>query len=78
MAGEEKMVFFEVGVGKRNCKILLLIICVLTPKWYHIKAEILNFNIKEGNHKSVHYLRRYDLQSMASQKKIRRFLFFAP
>ena len=53
-AGEKKMAFFEVGVGKSNCKILSLIICVLTRKWYHIKAEILNINIKEENHKSVH------------------------
>ena len=54
-AGEEKMAFFEVGVRKSNCKILLLIICVLTPKWYHMKAETLNFNVKEENHKSMHY-----------------------
>ena len=53
-AGEEKMAFFDVGVKKNNCKILSLIICVLTVKWYHIKAEILNFNIKEENYKSVH------------------------
>ena len=72
------MAFFEVGVGKSNCKILLLIICVLTRKWYHIKAEILNINIKEENHKSVHYSRRYGLNSTAGPKKIRRFLFFAP
>ena len=74
----KKKTFFEVGVGKSNCKILLLIICVLTQKWYHIKAVILNFNIKEENHKSVHYSRRYDLKSMVGPRKIRRFLFFAP
>ena len=72
------MAFFEVGVGKSNCKTLLLIICVLTRKWYHIKAEILNFNIKEENHKSVHYSQRFGLKSMAGPKKIRRFFVFAP
>ena len=75
-AGEEKMAFFEVGVRKNKCKILSLIICVLTRKWYHIKAEILNWNIKEENHKSVHYLQRYG-RSMAGIKKSG-VLFFAP
>ena len=68
-AGDEKMAFFEVGVGKSNYKILLMIICVLIRKWYHIKVEILNFNIKKENHKSVHYSPRYGLKSMAGPKK---------
>ena len=70
------MAFLEVEAGKSTYKILLLIICVLTRKWDHIKAEILKCNIKEENHKSVHYLRRYGLQSMADPKKIRRFFVF--
>ena len=37
-AGEEKNAFFEVGVGKSNCKILLLIICVLT------RLFVISFN----------------------------------
>ena len=46
-AGEEKMALFHFGVGESNCNILSFIICVLTQKWYHIKAQILNFNIKQ-------------------------------
>ena len=51
-AGEEKMAFFKVGVGESNCKILSFIICALAQKWYQIKAEILNFNIKPITYKS--------------------------
>ena len=69
------MAFFKVGVGKRNCEILLLIICVLTQKWYHIKAETLNFYIIEENYKSMHYSRRYGLKSIAGKKKSGVFCF---
>ena len=41
-----------------------------------MKAAILNFNIKEENHKSVHYLRRYGLQSMAGPKQNQAFFVF--
>ena len=49
------MAFFHFGVGKSNCKILSFIICVLTQKWSYINAQILNFDIKQQNHISVHY-----------------------
>ena len=52
---EKKMAFFHFGVGKSNCKILSFIICVLIQKWYHIKAQVFNIDIKHKNHKSVHY-----------------------
>ena len=55
-----------------------IIVLSVQFKWYQIKAEILNFNINETNHKSVHYLRRYGLKHMASPKEISRFLCFAP
>ena len=55
MQMRKKMAFFYFGVGESNCKTLSFIICVLTQKWYHIKAQILNFDIKQQNHKSVHY-----------------------
>ena len=55
MQVRKKMTFFHFGVGESNCKILSFIICILTQKWYHIKAQILNFDIKQQNHKSVHY-----------------------
>ena len=69
------MVFFDFGVGKSNCTILSLIICVLTRKWYHSKADILNCDIKEENYKSMLYSRRYGLKSRAGQKNISRFCF---
>ena len=55
MQVRKKMTFFNFGVGESNCKILSFVICVLTQKWYHIKAQILNFDIKQTNLKSVHY-----------------------
>ena len=41
------MTFFHFGVGESNCKILSFIICVLTQKWYHIEAQIFNFDVKQ-------------------------------
>ena len=55
MQVRKKMTFFHFRVGESNCNILSLIIRVLTQKRYHIKAQILNFDIKQQNHKSVHY-----------------------
>ena len=55
MQVREKMTFFHFGVGESNGKILPFIICILTQKWYHIKAQIFNFDIKQTNHKSVYY-----------------------
>ena len=55
MQVRKTMTFFHFGVGKSNCKILSFIICILIQKWYHIKAQIFNFDIKHKNHKSVHY-----------------------
>ena len=47
MQVRKKWRFFHFGVGESICKILSFIICVLTQKWYHIKAQILNFDIKQ-------------------------------
>ena len=47
MQVRKKKAFFQFGVGEGDCKILSFIICVLTQKWYHIKAQILHFDIKQ-------------------------------
>lgn len=77
-AGEEKNGVFLDGVGEKNCKVLSFVICVSTQKWYHMKAEMLNFNIKQKNYKSVHYSQRYGLKCRAGPKKSVVFLCFAP
>ena len=78
MQVRKKMAFFHFGVGGSNCKILSFIICVLTQKWCHIKAQILNFDIKQKHHKSVHYSGRYGLKSIAGPQKSVVFGGFAP
>ena len=55
MQVRKKITFFRFGIGESNCKILSFVICVLTQKWYHIKAQIFNIDIKQKNHISVHY-----------------------